>query len=469
MSLHAAVTVVRESPVPLTAQIQRFIKKEVVEGVLHPGTRLPSSRRLADDLGVSRSVVVEAYGQLVAEGYLEAVRGAGTRVVPHLTPEPVTATLLDEGGVPEARWDLRPSGRNFPGFPRQEWLTSYQSALYATAGTDHDYPPLAGAAVLRTELARHLGRVCGLRAAPEDFLVTAGFAQALGLLCAALPALGVDALGVEDPGHPGQRRFVTESGLRAVSLPVDEEGLDVAALRASGVRAVLVTPAHQFPLGVSLSARRRAALLAWARECGGWIIEDDYDGGLWYERGAPRPLALQREAPDRVVHAGTASKTLAPGLRLGWLAAPRPVRDALLRARARQDLGTDVLTQYAFAEFLRSGHYDRHLRRLNARCRERRDALVDAVRHALPGAAVLGRAAGLHAYVRLPRHLDESAVVAGALERSVLVRGAAGFHAGPRTCGPGLVVGHAHLPRTGIAEAVRALAAVSAAHRPARR
>ncbi|MET9360257.1 PLP-dependent aminotransferase family protein [Streptomyces sp. NPDC006632] len=470
MALHMAVEVVRDSANSLTSQIQNFIKREIAEGILHPGTRLPSSRRLADDLDVSRSVVVEAYGQLVAEGYLEAVQGAGTRVVRHLGGElSVVPALLDqpgadgrEAGAPPApvRWDLRPGGGNLPAFPRREWLSCYQRVLYDADSGDHDYPSLAGEHGLRLELAHCLGRLRGVRTSAEQLMVVAGFAQTLGLMCAVLPRIGIDALAIEDPGHPGQRQFVRESGLRAVPIPVDAEGIDVDALAASGARAVLVTPAHQFPTGVTLSPRRREALIRWARAVDGWVIEDDYDGGLWYERGA-RSLALQRTDPERVVYAGTASKSLAPGLRLGWLAAPEPMLELLMRARARQDLGTETLTQLAFAELLRTGLFDRHLRRLNSLCRSRRESLEEAVRRHLPGAAVLGRGAGLHAYLQLPRGTDEAAVVARALRRSVLLRGAAAFHAGPGRAAPALVVGHAHLPRSGVTEAVRELAAAT--------
>ncbi|MFI6472207.1 PLP-dependent aminotransferase family protein [Streptomyces sp. NPDC050516] len=469
MALHIAVEVVRDSSNSLTSQIQNFIKREIAEGILHPGTRLPSSRRLADDLDVSRSVVVEAYGQLVAEGYLEAVQGAGTRVVRHLGDEQcVVPALLDDQEAADpldappapVRWDLRPGGGNLPAFPRREWLSCYQRVLYQADSGDHDYPSLAGEPDLRLELARYLGRLRGVRTSPAELMVVAGFAQTLGLMCAVLPRVGIDALAIEDPGHPGQRQFVRESGLRAVPVPVDAEGIDVEALAASGTRAVLVTPGHQFPTGVTLSPRRREALVGWARDVDGWIIEDDYDGGLWYERGA-RPLALQRTDPERVVYAGTASKSLAPGLRLGWLAAPAPMLDLLMRARARQDLGTETLTQLTFAELLRTGLFDRHLRRLNSLARSRRESLEEAVRRRLPGAAVLGRGAGLHAYLQLPRGTDEAALVARALRRSVLLRGAAAFHAGPGRAAPALVVGHAHLPRSGVGEAVRQLAAAT--------
>ncbi|MFJ8860132.1 PLP-dependent aminotransferase family protein [Streptomyces sp. NPDC102451] len=459
MALHMAMDVVRDSHVSLTAQIQNFIKMEIGDGILHPGTRLPSSRRLADDLDVSRSVVVEAYGQLVAEGYLEAAQGAGTRVVQHLTGREIVPTLLEESRAPGARWDLLPGGGNLFAFPRREWLACYERVLWSAGPAAHAYPPLAGDPGLRIELARYLGRTRGVRAAPEDVAVVAGFSQALALLCGVLREQGVEALGTEDPGHPGQRQFVRESGLRPVPLPVDDLGLDVEALAVSGLRAVLITPAHQYPTGATLCAERREALVRWARDTGGLIIEDDYDGGLWYGRG-PRPLALQRLAPEHVVYAGTASKSLAPGLRLGWIAAPAELLARLLRVRARHDLGTETLTQLAFAELLRCGLLDRHLRRLNAHARSRRHTLEEAVRRYLPGASVTGAAAGLHSYVRLPRHTDEAALVAGALCASVAVRGAAAFHARPSAAPPALVVGHAHLPRSGITEALRILRAV---------
>jgi GntR family transcriptional regulator/MocR family aminotransferase len=459
MALHIALEVVRGSSVPLTSQIQEFIKREISEGALHPGTRIPSSRRLAGDLDVSRSVVVEAYGQLVAEGYLETAHGSGTRVVGHLDGDPVVPALLDEEQAPRVRWDLRPGGGNTPAFPRGEWLRCYQRVLQADELPYHRYPPLAGEPLLRCELSRYLGRVRGVRTSPERIIVVAGFAQALGLLCAVLPGLGIGTLAIEDPGHPGQRQFIHESSMRVMPVPVDGEGLDVGALTASGARAVLVTPTHQFPTGAPMSERRREALARWARAVDGWVIEDDYDGGLWYERGS-RPLALQRTMPDRVIYAGTASKSLSPGLRLGWLSAPEAMLELLLRARARHDLGTDAFTQLTMAEMLRTGLFDRHLRRLNTLAHSRRDALDAAVRRYLPGASVIGTGAGLHAYVRLPRLTDEAALVAAALRGSVLVRGAAAFHARPLRDTPALVVGHAHLPRSGIEDAVRTVGMV---------
>ncbi|EPH44547.1 PLP-dependent aminotransferase family protein [Streptomyces aurantiacus] len=463
MALHIALEVVRDSSVSLTSQIQEFIRREIAEGTLHPGTRLPSSRRLAGDLDVSRSVVVEAYGQLVAEGYLETAHGSGTKVVGHLDTGPVVPALLDEQKAGQkaepVRWDLRPGGGNTPAFPRSEWLRCYQRVLQAADLPLHRYPPLAGEGALRHELSRYLGRVRGVRARPGQIAVVAGFAEALGLLCTVLPGLGIDTLAIEDPGHPGQRQFIRETGLGVLPVAVDGEGVDVEALARSGARAVLVTATHQFPTGATLSERRRAALARWAEAVDGWVIEDDYDGGLWYERGT-RPLALQRSMPDRVVYAGTASKALSPSLRLGWLTAPAPMLELLLRARARHDLGTDAFTQLTMAEMLRTGLFDRHLRRLNVLAHSRRDTLDEAVRRHLPGASVSGARAGLHAYVRLPRPTDEAALVAAVLRGSVLVRGSAAFHMRPQPDAPALVVGHAHLPGSGITDALRTVGAV---------
>ncbi|MBC9727094.1 PLP-dependent aminotransferase family protein [Streptomyces sp. TRM68367] len=458
----ASVKVSRASSEPLTSQIQTAVKREIREGVLRPGTRLPSSRALAEDLRVSRSVVVEAYGQLIAEGFLEAVQGSGTRVAGHLAPVPVVPTLLDEGRVPAVRWDLRTGGAVTGHFPHREWAVAYQRTLRTVGRAELDYPPLSGVRALREELTRYLGRVRGVRATPEQIMVVQGFAHGLALLCSALPRLGIGTVAVEDPGLIRQHRFVREAGLSAVPVPVDEEGIDVAALARSGVRAALITPFHQFPTGVTLSARRRAALVDWARETGGYLIEDDYDGDFWFER-RPHPLALQRLAPDRVVYAGTASKALVPALRLGWLVAPRGMMPVLEQVRSRHDLGSEALTQLAFAELLNGGALDRHLRRLRSRYRSRRDALAQAVHRHLPGAALLGSAAGLHAYLRLPPHTDEALLVAEALRRFVLVRGGREFTTLPRPLEPALVIGYAGLPTTALLDALAELGRIRAA------
>ncbi|MET7937414.1 PLP-dependent aminotransferase family protein [Streptomyces sp. NPDC005322] len=458
MSWQAAIEVSRHSGESLTTQIQRVIKRDIREGVLHPGTRLPASRRLADDLDVSRSVVVEAYAQLIAEGYLEAVQGSGTRVARHLTTAHATVvpTLLDEGRLPDVRWDLRTGTASTAHFPYREWLACYQRVLQSARRSDLDYPPLSGVPALREELARYLGRVRAVRTTPGQVMVVSGFAHGLGLLCAVLPGMGIDTVAMEEPGLLRQRQFVREASMRTCTVPVDAEGVDVQALVRTGARAVIVTPFHQFPTGVTLSAERRAALVRWAQDVGGYVVEDDYDGDFWFDR-ASRPPALQRLAPDHVIYAGTTSKSLVPGLRLGWLAVPHELLAPLERVRARRDLGSDSLTQLAFAELLASGSFDRHMRRLRLRYRLRRATLADAVRRFLPQAHIGGSAAGLHAYLHLPRHIDESALVASALVKSVLVRGGREFRSRPEGARPALVVGYTSLPNTALVEGLREL------------
>ncbi|MCX5382358.1 PLP-dependent aminotransferase family protein [Streptomyces sp. NBC_00083] len=439
----------------MTKQIKSAIKGCITERVLHPGTRLPSTRQLASDLGVSRSVAVEAYEQLTAEGFLTCLQGSGTRVADRtvMTDPMLGEALREPEPVSPVTWDLRTGRANVTNFPRVEWLACYKTVLAVAGPEELDYPAVAGLPALRESLAGYLGRMRGVRAGTETVMVTAGFAQGLSLLCKSLPKLGIHRLAVEDPGHNGQRRYIEESGMRTVPVRVDEEGIDVAELAASGARAVLVTPAHQFPTGISMSPARRAALVRWAEEVDGVIIEDDYDGEFWFDP-RDRPSALQGLAPSRVVYAGTASKILVPGLRLGWLVIPEHFATLLTRVRSQHDLGSDGITQCAFAELITSGMLDRHLRRVRSRYRSRREAFTQAVELHLPLARVIGSSAGLHAYLRLPDGIDESAVTAAALERSVLVHGGSRYQFGPGSRPPALVIGYSTLPLAGIAESM---------------
>ncbi|MBT2510089.1 PLP-dependent aminotransferase family protein [Streptomyces sp. ISL-98] len=456
MAWHLAVQVDRDSAVSLTTQLQDAIKGMVEDRVLHPGTRLPSSRQLAQDLGLSRSVVVEAYEQLIAEGYLDAVRGSGTHVTRQLPEGAGSPSLLDPRPAPAVRWDLRVGIANLSNFPRQEWLSSYTKVLQNVGREGVDYPPVAGIPELRNELSGYLGRVRSVRTEPAHVMVTAGFAQGLALLCSSFQHLGIHELAIEEPGHNSQRRFILDTGIRPVPVPVDEEGLVVEELARTGVRAVLVTPAHQFPTGVTMSAKRKEELLRWAEEVDGWIIEDDYDGEFWFDRQA-RPPAVQDGDPERVIYAGTTSKVLVPGLRLGWLAIPPKLFPLMDRVRSRQDQGSDTLTQLAFADLMHGGLLDRHLRRVRSRYRSRSEAMAAAVREHLPDARMSGSAAGLHSYALLPQGTDEAALVQGALRRSVLVRGGQQFRFGGPAGRPALLLGYGSLPLSGISEAVAAI------------
>ncbi|SDY74082.1 GntR family transcriptional regulator / MocR family aminotransferase [Micromonospora pattaloongensis] len=449
---------------PLAAQLTAELREAIATGRLAPGTRLPSSRDLAADLRVSRGVVVEAYEQLVAEGRVVARRGAGTTVagVPEI-PVIRGDSTRHADDTPELVPDhrdrrvLRPGVPDLSRFPRGWWVRAYERAVRGVRDDELGYGDPAGAPRLRGELAGYLGRVRGARIAPDHLVVTTGAAQAFGLLAAALRADGHDAVGVEEPGSVGVRDELHGHGLRTVPLPVDADGLDPAALDRAGLPAVLVTPAHQFPTGVVLSPARRSALLAWARRTGGLIVEDDYDAEFRYDRD---PVGcLQGLAPEHVAYVGSASKGLAPGLRLGWLAVPPRLRAAVLAGKEIADLGGPVLEQLAFAELLAAGGYDRHLRRVRRVYRARRDALVDQLRRHLPAARVSGVAAGLHLVVELPDGVDDEALARAAyavglgplpLRRLRIVPG------GP----PGLVLGYAAHTPDELSRAVRALAAL---------
>jgi GntR family transcriptional regulator/MocR family aminotransferase len=453
-------TTLRELLLPATGgrgrAVESALRTAIRDGQLAPGLRLPSSRDLAAQLGVARGTVTAAYGQLTAEGYLTARRGSGTRVATTLAapappPSPAPADR-------QWRHDLRPGLPALSEFPRAEWVAMTRAALAELPDEALGYPDPAGLPELRTELAAYLGRVRAVTATAEEVVITHGGAEALSTLTAVLRAKGHESVGMEDPGHPGQAELLREHGLRPVPVPVDCDGIVVAALPPS-VRAVVVTAAHQFPLGTTLHPARRHALLAWARACDGVIVEDDYDAEHRYDRPALR--AMQAMDPGRVAYLGSVSKTLAPALRLGWLVLPPALRTDTVARKRFTDLGCSPLPQAAFARLLRGGGYDRHLRRTRTTYRKRRDALLSAVAEHLPSWRPIGIAAGLHVVLRLPASLDDAAVSRRLAE--------AGVHA-PALSGytrlgtyPGLVIGYAATTPDRLREAVREIAATVAA------
>jgi GntR family transcriptional regulator / MocR family aminotransferase len=423
------------------------LRRAVRTGTLPIGTRLPASRSLAADLGVSRGVVVRAYDQLVAEGYLAGRRGSGT----------IVAGGTDPGPPAPLRPVTRSSNPGLPSggtFPRVEWARCAARALATLADAELGYGDPAGLPHLREELARYLGRVRAVLAPPERVVVVNGFAQASRLVAEVLRGGGTTRIAVEDPGSIGLRDQFTASGLTCVAVPVDGEGMQVDALAASGVRAVVVTPAHQFPTGAVTSPPRRHALLEWARSCGGLVVEDDYDAEFRYDRS---PIgALQGLGPDVVLYGGSVSKTLAPGVRLGWLVVPEHLVATYRDAKYTADLARGVLDQATFAELLASGEMDRHIRRMAVEYRRRRDHLVAAVTASLPGWEVTGAAAGLHLVLHPPGGDDEALArqaQACGLDARALSRYSLGS---PRW--PGLVVGYGHQPPARLTAAIEALA-----------
>ncbi len=449
------LSVNRDGPRTLGGQIEDKLRRAIRDGALRPDARVPSTRDLARQLGVSRRVVVDAYAQLAAEGYLSLRQGTRPRVSASAA---IAGERLTTAAPPahRSRFDFRPSVPDVSTFPRAAWLRSLRHALATITDAELGYGDPRGVLGLRVALADYLGRVRGVVADPEHVIVTNGYTQGLGLVCEALASAGATRIALEDPSNPEDALVAARAGLEAVCISVDEAGTRIEDLRQARADAVVLTPAHQHPTGVVLTGERRTALLAWLRERGAIAIEDDYDAEYRYDRAAVG--ALQGLDPDRVVYAGSASKTLAPALRIGWLVVPPALLEAVVREKELADRGTARIEQHAFADFLTRGELDRHLRRMRARYRARRDALIDALADALPEATISGVAAGLHVTVRLLDGDDEGAIREQALLRSIEVETMSEFRPHAADQPPALVLGYAQMPEPAIRAGVRELA-----------
>ena len=437
------------------AGLEAALRDAVREGRLGPGLRLPSSRALAADLGIARNTVAEAYGQLVAEGWLIAHQGSGTRVANR--PPTSEAPPVPASQPRPPRYDLRPGSPDSAAFPRAAWLSAARRALGAAPAHALGYSDPRGLPQLRQALADYLARARGVHASAERIVICAGFTQALGLLCRVLRAQGATTLAIEAYGVQDHRRIVADSGLRVSLLPVDRGGAELAALR--GADAAVLTAAHQFPLGVALAPPRRAQAVQWASRTGGIVIEDDYDGEFRYDR---QPVgAMQALAPEHVIYAGTASKSLAPGLRLGWLVLPGSLIEPVAEAQALAVRNLSAIEQLTLAELIASGAYDRHIRRSRLSYRRRRDRLLTAVARRIPHAQVTGIAAGLHALLTLPDRHDEADIIARAARHSLALQGLSSFtNAKPPTTA--LVIGYGTPPEHAYTTALARLTAVLA-------
>lgn len=436
---------------PLHRQLANGLRDAIRTGRLAPATRLPSTRVLAEDLGVSRRLVVDAYSQLTAEGFLLSSHGSGTRVAT------VDTASTPERGAVEAKHvdiDFAPGSPDLSSFPRHGWLRALRQGLAEVESQSFGYVEPQGLLAARVAVADYLRRTRGVLADPQHIVLCSGATQAIALLASVLSG---HRLAMEDPGFWLHRMVLRHNGIDIDPVPVDEDGLDVAALVDSGATTVLTTPAHQSPTGVVLSAARRTALVQWAR-AEHLVIEDDYDAEYRYGRA---PVgALQGIAPDRVVYVGSTSKTLAPGLRIGWMVLPVHLVGAVTWSKGLADTGSSVMDQIAFAKLLTTGGYDRHLRQMRRRYLVRRNALLRALARYLPEATVIGTAAGVHLTVRFPNGFPVAELVRRAAEMRVRVEPLAPCYADPAAAPPGLMLGYANLSESQILTGVQTLAQV---------
>jgi GntR family transcriptional regulator/MocR family aminotransferase len=460
----------------LTDWLTAHVRRAIADGRLPMGSRLPPSRVLACELGVSRGVVTEAYQRLAEDGQVAGRGRTGTRVVavpavmPAALPARPTAREPISGGadgrrspatertvLPMAPWDgafeslraapcridLSPGVPDLAAFPRSSWLRAERAVLGALSPASFRYGDPRGAATFRTAVASWLARNRGITVNPERVIIVAGVAQALALVARTLQQSGLTAIAVEDPGSLGARQQLQRWGLDTPPVSVDAGGLRVDGLRASGAPAVMLTPAHQFPTGVVLDGIRRRELREWAQD-GGLIIEDDYDAEHRYDR--PPVPALRAELPEGVFYTGSVSKLLAPALRTGWLLVPAGHHEAIVAAKRDTDLGNAILPQLVLAELIASGELDRHLRLLRKRHVRHRDAMIAAITTHLPRARIHGAAAGLHLTLTLdPRLLGpgmtDADLATAALDHGVKVQPLSWHSQRPHQ--PGLVLGYA--------------------------
>jgi GntR family transcriptional regulator/MocR family aminotransferase len=437
----------------LRAGLEDALRDAVRSGRLAPGLRLPSSRTLAADLGLARNTVAEVYGQLVAEGWLIAQQGSGTQVAarPRTPAQPPARTAPPK----RLRYDLTPGSPDTSTFPRSAWLSAARRALSDAPDEALGYGDPRGRPELREALANYLARARGVHASADRIVICSGFSQALGLICRAFHGRGAKTLGMEAYGVQQHRHIAKFEGLEIRSLPLDDAGARVDEL--DGADAAVLTAAHQFPLGTVLAPQRRSEVVRWAAQTGGWVIEDDYDGEFRYDR---QPVgAMQALAPDQVIYAGTASKSLAPGVRLGWLVLPSALVDEVSEIQSLTLRNTSALDQLTLAAFIESGAYDRHIRRSRLTYRRRRDRLLAAVHKEAPNVRVSGIAAGLHALLRLPSGLGEHELIARAADHGLALDGLSAY-AADEPAEAALVIGYGAPPEHAYTAALARLTAV---------
>jgi GntR family transcriptional regulator/MocR family aminotransferase len=441
---------------PLARQLEDHIRQAIRHGSLKPSALLPSTRDLAEQLGISRPTVIEAYAQLAAEGFVAMRQGARPRVAATDLGVARKARARAPAELPP-RFDLRPATPDLHSFPRRAWLKATRRALRSMRPRELGYDARHGTQALRQALANYLGRVRSVVADPSQIVVTSGFAQGRQLFCKALVAMGNKRLAVEDPSYTSWR-FAASAGLEIIPIQVDDKGIDVGRLSKSNADGVLVTPTHQSPTGSVLSGERRSKLLIWLNSKKRFALEDDYDAEFRFDRGSVG--AIQGLAPERVVYAGTASKMLAPGLRIGWLVVPDAMREAILSEHRLADYGAPRIEQNTLATFIDDGDLDRHLRRMRRIYRDRRKALIAAIEEFLPEATIEGISAGLHAAVSLRDCIAEKAVSDEAARRGVRIEFMSDWYVRKQDRPSTILIGYAQSDGPTLRAGIRILAEV---------
>ena len=453
----------RRSAAPYYKQIYDGFRSAILAGRLRPGQRLPSTRGLATELDISRLPVVNAFEQLLHEGYIEGRTGSGTYVTESI-PEELSLAPREKrrvGTVPGPRAvDLSPFRVSLPAldrFPHKIWSRIVARQARRLTVEVMAYGDPEGYFPLREAIADYLRTARAVRCDASQVMIVSGSQMALQICASTLLERG-GAVGMEEPGYPGARDVLLRRGANIVPIAVDADGIDVAAIAASrkSIGAVYVTPSHQYPLGVSMNASRRLALLEWAKRASAWIIEDDYDSEFRY---ASRPLgSLQgSDTASRVIYIGTFSKVMYPALRVGYMVVPPALREAFARAREALDIFPAILEQLALHEFVREGNFARHLRRMRALYARRCAALVRALReHA--GLQPYNSEAGLHLSVFLPRGVDDRRIAQQAIERGVHATPLSSCYAGRGRSG--LILGFGSADERKITAAARKLGEV---------
>jgi GntR family transcriptional regulator / MocR family aminotransferase len=455
------VVIDRQRPEPLHRQLTDGLRAAIRAGQLSPDARMPSSRVLAADLGVSRRLVVDAYAQLVAEGFLLSQHGSGTRVASVYVTEDGEVGATSRLASYDV--DFTPGCPDLSSFPRAAWMRALRQGLAITETDAFGYVAPQGHAATREALSGYLRRTRGVLTDPDRIVVCSGVTQGLGLSGIALRQLDGLPIAIEDPAFWFHRVAMRNNGIPAIPIPVDDDGIDVDQLAASEARAVLITPAHQSPTGVVMSPARRAALLEWAQD-GNMIIEDDYDAEYRYDRA---PVgAMQGLAPDRVIYLGSASKTLAPALRFGWMVLPAQLVGIVSKFKRSADLGNSIMDQITFAQLLASGDYDRHLRAMRRRYVSRRNALLRALTQYMPDTTVLGAAAGVQLAVHFPPAYPIDELIESAAGMGVKVEPLQPWYADRASGTPGLILGFANVSESKILTGIQVLARAAQGLRP---